>query len=108
MKKLVILLTLIFISQLLSSQIKDSISNKSDYQSYSNSNGEIFTYKKPRFFEIITQIPNDVYGTVKDFGATENLIALGGILLKGPKLLYLATSFKPICSPNNLELSNKY
>lgn len=78
MKKLVIILTLILTSQLLSSQIKDTISNKSDFQSYTNSNGEIFTYKKPKFLEMITRIPRDVYGTVMDFGTTENLIALGG------------------------------
>lgn len=78
MKKLVFLLTLIFTSQFIISQIKDSISNKSDYQSYTNSNGEIYTYKKPRFLEIITHVPSDVYGTVKDFGMKENLIALGG------------------------------
>lgn len=78
MKKLVILLTLIFTSQFTISQIKDSISINSDYQSYTNSNGEIYTYKKPRFFEMITHIPSDVYGTIKDFGVKENLIALGG------------------------------
>ncbi len=78
MKKLVILLTLIFTSQFIISQIKDTISNKSDFQSYTNSNGEIYTYKKPRFLEIITHVPSDVYGTVKDFGIKENLIALGG------------------------------
>ncbi len=78
MKKLVILLSLIFTSQLISSQIKDTISNKSEFQSYTNSNGEIYTYKKPHFFEMITHVPRDVYGTIKDFGATENLIALGG------------------------------
>ena len=78
MKKLVILITLIFISQFTISQIKDSISNKSDFQNYTNSNGEIYTYKKPRFFEMITHVPRDVYGTVTDFGTTENLIFLGG------------------------------
>jgi hypothetical protein len=78
MKKLVFLLTLIFNSQLLSSQIKDTISNKSEFQSYTNSNGEIYTYKKPRFFEMITHIPRNVYGTIQDFGTKENLIALGG------------------------------
>ena len=78
MKKLVILFSLIFTTQLLFSQIKDTISNKSDFQSYTNSNGEIFTYKKPRFFEMITRIPRNVYGTIQDFGVKENLIALGG------------------------------
>ena len=78
MKKLVILLTLIFTSQFTFSQIKDSISNKTDFQSYTNSNGEIYTYKKPKFFEMITRIPRDVYGTVGDFGTKGNLIALGG------------------------------
>ena len=78
MKKLVILLTLIFTHQLAVSQIKDSISNKTALQSYTNLNGEIYTYKKPKFFEMITRIPRDVYGTVNDFGKTNNLIALGG------------------------------
>ena len=77
MKKLVILLTLIFPCQLAVSQIKDSISINSDIQSYTNLNGEIYTYKKPKFFEMITRIPSDVYGTVNDFGKTNNLIALG-------------------------------
>ena len=78
MKKLVILLTLIFTHQLAVSQIKDSISNKTALQSYTNLNGEIYTYKKPKFFEMITRIPRDVYGTVNDFGKKNNLIALGG------------------------------
>ena len=87
MKKLVILLTLIFTSQFAISQIKDSISNKSDFQSYTNSNGEIYTYKKPRFFEMITHVPRDVYGTVKDLGAKENLIAMGGAIILTASLL---------------------
>ena len=78
MKKLVILLTLIFTYQLAVSQIKDSISSKNDLQSYTNLSGEVYTYKKPKFFEMITRIPRDVYGTVSDFGKNNNLIALGG------------------------------
>jgi hypothetical protein len=78
MRKLVILLSLLFTSTVVLSQIKDSISNDIMYQSYTNKNGEIYTYKKPRFFEMITNIPKNVYSTVNDFGYKENLIALGG------------------------------
>ena len=78
MRKLVILLSLLFTTSVVLSQIKDSISNTSKFQSYTNKNGEIYTYKKPRFFEMITNIPKNVYGTVNDFGYKENLIALGG------------------------------
>ncbi len=78
MRKLVILLSLLFTTSVILSQIKDSISNTSNSQSYTNKNGEIYTYKKPRFFEMITNVPRNVYGTVNDFGYKENLIALGG------------------------------
>ena len=78
MRKLVIILSLLFTSTVVLSQIKDSISNDIMYQSYTNRNGEIYTYKKPRFFEMITNIPKNVYNTVNDFGYKENLIALGG------------------------------
>jgi hypothetical protein len=49
MKKLVILLTLIFPCQLAVSQIKDSISINSDIQSYTNLNGEIIFIKNQIF-----------------------------------------------------------
>jgi hypothetical protein len=78
MRKIVILFSLLFTSTFVLSQIKDSISNTSKFQSYTNANGEIYTYKKPRFFEIITNIPKNVYGTVNDIGYKENIIALGG------------------------------
>lgn len=78
MRKLIILLTLFFTSTVVLSQIKDSITKDYIYQSYTNKNGEIYTYTKPRFFEMITNIPKNVYRTVNDFGYKENLIALGG------------------------------
>jgi hypothetical protein len=78
MRKLVILLSLLLTTSVVLSQIKDSISNNPKIQSYTNLNGEIYSYKKPRFFGMITNIPKNVYGTVNDFGYKENLIALGG------------------------------
>jgi hypothetical protein len=78
MRKLVILLSLLLTTSVVFSQIKDSISNNPKIQSYTNLNGEIYSYKKPRFFGMITNIPKNVYGTVNDFGYKENLIALGG------------------------------
>jgi len=78
MKKIVAIIMLVFSHQIVVCQIKDSIYNKSNFQSYTNLNGEIYTYKKPKFFEMITRIPRDVYRTVNDFGKTNNLIALGG------------------------------
>lgn len=78
MRKLVILLSLLLTSSIVLSQIKDSIINNTKIQSYTNKNGEIYTYKKPRFFDMVTNIPKNVYGTINDFGYKENLIALGG------------------------------
>ena len=78
MRKLVILLSLLLTTSVVLSQIKDSISNNPKIQSYTNLNGEIYSYKKPRFFGMITNIPKNVYRTVSDFGYKENLIALGG------------------------------
>lgn len=78
MRKLVLLLFLLFTSNFVLSQIKDSISNDLLYQSFTNKNGEIYTFKKPHFFEMITNIPKNVQSTFNDFGYKENLIALGG------------------------------
>ena len=68
MRKLVIILSLLFTSTVVLSQIKDSVPNNINFQSFTNLNGEIYTYKKPRFFEMITNIPKNVYGTINDFG----------------------------------------
>ncbi|MCF8319688.1 MAG: phosphatase PAP2 family protein [Flavobacterium sp.] len=78
MRKLVILFYFLFTSSVVLSQIKDSLPNASKFQNYATKSGEIYTYKKPRFIEMITNIPRNVYGTVNDFGYKENLIALGG------------------------------
>lgn len=78
MKKIVAVLILMFSCQILLCQIKDTIAINLNFQSFNNNNGEIYTYKKPRFFDMITRIPKYVYGTVCDFGVKENLIALGG------------------------------
>ena len=78
MRKLVILLSLLLTTSVVLSQIKDSTSSNIKYQSYTNANGDIYSYKKPRFFGMITNIPKSVCGTVNDFGYKENLIALAG------------------------------
>lgn len=81
MRKLVIILSLLYTTSFVFSQKIDSISNGIKSQSFTNLNGEIFTYKKPRFFEMITNLPKHVRGTVNDFGYKENLIALGSATL---------------------------
>ena len=78
MVKLVSLFALLLFTQYVTSQIKDSINNKTSLQSYTRTNGEIYTFKKPKFLDMIANVPKDIYGTVNDFGKTNNLIALGG------------------------------
>jgi hypothetical protein len=78
MRKIVTIWVIVFTNQFLNAQIKDTIVTSKSEQSYTLSNGDIYTYKKPKFFDVITKVPRDVVGTVSDFGKTQNLIALGG------------------------------
>lgn len=87
MKKIVILLSLIFTHELIISQIKDTVSTNFESQNYTATNGEIYTYKKPKFFKMFANIPKNVVGTIRDFGEKENLIALGGATLLTVTLL---------------------
>ncbi|MFV5686842.1 phosphatase PAP2 family protein [Flavobacterium sp. GB2R13] len=77
MKKIIIFCILILISQNIKSQVKDSLIDGSKHQIYQLSNGEIYTYKKPKLFDFITKLPKDFTGTVKDIGKKDNLIKLG-------------------------------
>lgn len=58
-------------------QVQDSTKVHSKDQGYFVSETEIYIYKKPRFFDIITKLPKNVAGTFRDMGQKNNLIALG-------------------------------
>lgn len=73
--------------QYMKSQIEDTLIKKDTLQSYSISSSEIYLYKKPRFFDMVTRLPKDLVGSIKDFGKTNNLIALGGATLATVALL---------------------
>ncbi len=59
------------------SQTRDSLVFDIKIQNYQTASGEIFTYKKPRFFEPILCIPKDVMNSAIAITKTNNLIALG-------------------------------
>lgn len=65
------------ISFFANAQVKDTISNAVKSQIYNLPNGEIYTYKKPKFSDCITKIPKDLVGTFHKMGEPENLVALG-------------------------------
>ncbi|PWA06853.1 phosphatase PAP2 family protein [Flavobacterium psychrotolerans] len=69
------------------SQVEDTLVKSETFQSYSISRSEIYLYKKPRLFEMVTQLPKDFVGSIKDFGKTNNLIALGGATVATVALL---------------------
>lgn len=77
MKKILIFCSFLIFSQVAKSQVKDSIILDSKHQTYQLSNGETYTYKKPKLFDFVTKLPKNVVGTVKDMGEKDNLIALG-------------------------------
>lgn len=78
MYRMTLLYFLLLVAQLLRAQIQDTALIGKQEQIQVLSNGDYYIYRKPKFFDMITKIPNGVLGTVRDFGATENAIALGG------------------------------
>lgn len=81
MKKLVLLCSFLVASLCASAQVKDTIIDDVKSQIYTLPNGEIYTYKKPKFFECITKVPKDFTGTLHDVTKKNNLIALGASTL---------------------------
>ncbi len=81
MHRIVTLCLILFAVHFSKAQIKDTVLVNQQEQTYTLSNGDKFTYKKPKFFDGITKVPRGVLGTVCDFGETENLIALGGAVI---------------------------
>lgn len=79
MKKSIYFYIFLFIvSQNLQAQVgKDSLIDGVKHQVYELSNGEIYTYERPHFFDFVTKLPRDFTGTIKDIGKKDNLIALG-------------------------------
>lgn len=86
LKNYLVLFFIVFFS-VSNSQVKDTITISTDNQSYTLSNGDIYTYKKPKFFSMVTKIPHDVASTFCDFGKTNNLIALGSAVVATVALL---------------------
>gem|GEM_PF-392074 len=80
-KKLVLLCSFLVASLCASAQVKDTIIDDVKSQIYTLPNGEIYTYKKPKFFECITKVPKDFTGTLHDVTKKNNLIALGASTL---------------------------
>ena len=81
MHRIITICLILFAVQFSKAQIKDTVFIGKQEQRYTLSNGDKFTYKKPKFFDAITKVPRGVLGTVSDFGETENLIALGGAVI---------------------------
>lgn len=93
-------------------QVKDSTIRDSKFQSYSLSNGEIYTYKKPKLFDFITKLPKNVVGTIKDTGQKDNLIALGistvAIIALLPADQYLLDKSRSLGEKLNMEEVARY
>lgn len=87
LKKLTLLVCLLLFILPGKSQIKDSINGTEKSQIYQLSNGDVYTYKKPKFFGILTNIPKGVVGTVSNLGKTSNLIGLGASVISTLALL---------------------
>jgi hypothetical protein len=87
MKKIVNFCIVLLLSQNINSQVKDSLIDGSKSQIYHFSNGETYTYTKPKLFDFITKLPKDLTGTVKDMGQKQNLIALGAAAVATVALL---------------------
>lgn len=86
--------------QIVNSQIKDTIINSTEFQSYSVSDTEIYTYKKTRFFDMLNRLPKDFVGTLHDVGKKNNLIAVGASAVATLAILpadqYLLEKSRPI------------
>lgn len=87
LKKISVFCCLFLLFQNTKAQVKDSVNDGVKYQIYQLSNGEIYTYKKPKFLGMIANIPKDVVGTVHKMGENSNLIALGSSLVATVALL---------------------
>jgi hypothetical protein len=81
LKKLVLLCSLLLVTIHVSSQVKDTIIADVKSQIYTLPNGEMYTYKKPKFSDCITKVPKDFTGTLHDVTKKSNLIALGASTL---------------------------
>ena len=87
LKKITVFCCLFLLFQNTKAQVKDSVNDGVKYQIYQLSNGEMYTYKKPKFLGMIVNIPKDVVGTVHNMGEKSNLVALGTALVTTVALL---------------------
>jgi hypothetical protein len=87
MSKKYLFFIFIIVTALANAQVADTIQRPVDIQSYTLSNGAIYTYKKPKFFSIVTKIPSNVVSTFHDFGKTNNMIGLAGATVATVALL---------------------
>lgn len=77
MKKSLFIGLFIVSSQWVYSQLKDTLVVPKNKQTYVLSNGAVYAYKKPKFFDFVTKVPKQVATTFQDFGTKNNLTALG-------------------------------
>ena len=50
---------------------------QNNHQNYVLSNGDIYRYKKPKFFDCAIKLPKHVVSIIKDFGKSDNITAIG-------------------------------
>lgn len=70
-------ITLTSLLFLLIAQFSQAQINHSEYQVYTISDTETYTYKKPKIYDIVTCLPKDLGNVLSDMVQTENLMALG-------------------------------
>lgn len=76
MKEIILFSAFFVVTFNIRAQVKDTIIAGTPNQIYTLSNGEIYTYKKPKFFDFVTKLPKDLKGTIHDTGKKDHLIAL--------------------------------
>ncbi len=117
MKKVTVLMLLVFFASA-EAQIIDSIKTKlpliieKTAQTYNFDNGNSRTYRKTKFWEMVTNVPKDFIATSKDFVAKDHAYYLGGAIASTALLVPLdqriTDQSRAFAERQGLSSSNKY
>lgn len=117
MKKVTVLMLLVFFASA-EAQIIDSIKTKLPLiiekaaQTYNFDNGNSRTYRKTKFWEMVTNVPKDFIATSKDFVAKDHAYYLGGAIASTALLVPLdqriTDQSRAFAERQGLSSSNKY
>ena len=117
MKKVTVLMLLVFFASA-EAQIIDSLKTKlpliieKTAQTYNFDNGNSRTYRKTKFWEMVTNVPKDFIATSKDFVAKDHAYYLGGAIASTALLVPLdqriTDQSRAFAERQGLSSSNKY